>query len=114
MIGVYYGTDPERIDLAGHKLADALAEMGRWTTDTGWLAGDAPTLVEAVVMPIHVRLAGLQRLGFNAPVDALWTAHGNRCRELPGWPPVEWTEAQTDEFVGRFEAFRRKAARAET
>ena len=64
MIGVYYGTDPDVISQASEALADALAEMGRWTTETGWLAGAEPSLAEAVAMPIHVRMAGLQRLGF--------------------------------------------------
>lgn len=111
MVGLYYGTDPVRIERASAKLADALAEMGRWTADTGWLAGDGPTLAEAVAIPIHVRLGGLQQLGFAAPIDAAWIAHGHRCRSLPGWSAVAWSDEQTDEFVGRFEAYRRKQAR---
>jgi hypothetical protein len=59
-------------------------------------------------MPIHVRMAGLQRLGFTGELTAEWSAHGERCRSLAGWPSVEWSTEQTDEFVGRFEAFRRK------
>jgi hypothetical protein len=82
--------------------------MGRWTTETGWLAGTAPTLAEAVAMPIHVRMAGLQRLGFTGELTSEWRAHGERCRDLPGWSAVEWSAEQTDEFVGRFEAFRQK------
>lgn len=113
MLGVYYGTEADKIERAGIKLGEALAEMGRWTTESGWLAGPDPTLAEAVAMPIHVRLSGLQRLGLTAPIDATWTAHGERCRALPGWPAVEWSEAQLDEFVGRFEAYRRKQARAQ-
>ena len=113
MIGVYYGTETERIERASARLGEALAEMGAWTEATGWLAGDAPTLAEAVAMPIHVRLEGLQRLGFTAPIDERWTAHGERCRGLPGWGPVEWSAEQTDEFVGRFEAFRRKQRRGD-
>lgn len=108
MIGVYYGTDPDVISQASEALADALAEMGRWTTETGWLAGTEPSLAEAVAMPIHVRMAGLQRLGFTGQLTAEWRAHGDRCRTLAGWPGVEWSDEQTDEFVGRFEAFRRK------
>lgn len=110
MLGVYYGTDPDRIERASTKLGEAMAEMGRWTVETGWLAGSGPTLAEAVVMPIHVRLGGLQRLGHSASIDPAWTAHGERCRSLPGWDAVEWSDDQTDEFVGRFEAFRRKHA----
>ena len=59
-------------------------------------------------MPIHVRMAGLQRLGFTGELTAEWHAHGERCRSLAGWPGVEWSPEQTDEFVGRFEAFRRR------
>ena len=74
----------------------------------GWLAGAAPSLAEAVAMPIHVRMAGLQRLGFTGGLTAEWLAHGERCRTLDGWPAVEWSPEQTEEFAGRFEAFRRK------
>ena len=107
MVGVYYGFEPERIERAGQKLVAALDTMGGWADETGWLAGVEPSLAEAVAMPIHVRLAGLQRLGLTAPIPASWTAHGERCRELAGWGSVEWTQEQEDEFVGRFEAFRR-------
>jgi glutathione S-transferase len=108
MGGVYYGTDPHRIARASEKLTDALAEMGRWTDEGGWLAGDEPTLAEAVAIPIHVRMDGLRRLGFTAPLPAAIEAHAERCRTLTGWPAVEWSAEQTDEFVGRFEAYRRK------
>ena len=111
MIGIYYGVDPDAIAQASDALTDALAEMGRWTAETGWLAGAAPSLAEAVAMPIHVRMAGLQRLGFTGELTTEWRAHGDRCRTLPGWPGVEWSPTQTDEFVGRFEAFRRKRKR---
>lgn len=107
MIGVYYGVDPERIDRAGQKLVAALDTMGGWADETGWMAGAGPSLVEAVSIPIHVRLVGLQRLGFTSPVPSSWSAHGERCRELSSWGSVEWTQEQEDDFVGRFEAFRR-------
>lgn len=110
MVGVYYGTEPDKVERASQRLGEALAEMGSWTEGTGWLAGGEPTLAEAVAMPIHVRLDGLSRLGFSAPIDPSWTAHGERCRSLRGWKAVEWSSAQTDEFVARFEAFRRKHA----
>lgn len=108
MIGVYYGVEPDAIAQASDALADALAEMGRWTTETGWLAGESPSLAEAVAMPIHVRMVGLQRLGFTGKLTAEWRAHGERCRPLAGWSGVEWSDEQTDEFVERFVAFRRK------
>ena len=111
MAGVYYGTDPEKIAKASEKLGAALAQLGAWADETGWLAGAEPSLADAVAVPIHVRLAGLQRLGLTAPIDPSWTAHGERIRRQPGWTAVEWSAEQTDEFVGRFEAHRRKQAR---
>jgi len=111
MVGIYYGVEPDDIAKASEALADALAEMGRWTAETGWLAGKAPSLAEAVAMPIHVRMAGLHRLGLTDKLTAQWRTHGERCRTLAGWPGVEWSPEQTDEFVGRFEAFRRKRQR---
>lgn len=107
MIGVYYGVDPVRIERAGQRLIDALETMGDWATTTGWLAGNEPTIADAVALPIHVRLQGLQRLGLSAPIPPSWNTYGERCRELPSWDPVEWTQGQEDEFVGRFESFRR-------
>ena len=107
MIGIYYGVTPDAVAKASAALAEALAEIGRWTADTGWLAGASPSLAEAVAMPIHVRMTGLQRLGFTGKLTAAWRAHGERCQELVGWPALEWSNEQTDEFVGRFEAFRR-------
>jgi len=108
MIGVYYGVDADRIEAAGAALLDALGEMGRWASDEGWLGGDRVTLAEAVAVPIHVRMAGLRQLGFVADLPPDWVAHGERCRALAGWPSVEWSAEQTEEFVGRFRAFRRR------
>lgn len=111
MLGVSYGVDPTDIASSGDALRDALAEMGGWTEDSGWLAGDGPTLAEAVAVPIYVRLAGLRRLGFDHPLSPAVEAHVRRCQDLPGWPAAAWSDDQTDEFVGRFEAYRRKRAR---
>ncbi|MDG1365933.1 MAG: glutathione S-transferase family protein [Acidimicrobiales bacterium] len=111
MVGVYYGVERDRIERAGQKLVAALDIMGGWANETAWLAGTEASLAEAVAMPIHVRLAGLQRLGLTAPIPSSWAAHGERCRELLGWDAVEWTQEQEDEFVGRFEAFRRMQRR---
>lgn len=113
MVGVYYGTDPARIGRAGQRLADALATMGGWAETDGCLAGEEPSLADAVAIPIHVRLAGLQRLGLDADIPASWNRYGDRCRELPGWAPVAWTHEQEDEFVARFEAYRRIQERKE-
>jgi len=108
MIGLYYGVESDAIARACDALSVALAQMGRWTTEAGWLAGTTPSLAEAVAIPIHIRMAGLERLGFDGALTDEWRAHGVRCRALPGWSAVEWSTEQTDEFVARFEAFRRK------
>jgi glutathione S-transferase len=109
MIGVYYGTDPDRIEGAALALGDSLTEMDAWLAETAWLAGDRPTLAEAVMIPLYVRLDGLRRLGFGSPLPARVDDHRRRCGELGGWPAVAWSDLQTDEFVGRFEAHRRRA-----
>jgi glutathione S-transferase len=108
MIGVYYGTEQDRIGKASEKLHEALIGMDGWLAETDWLAGDEPTLAEAVAMPIHVRLDGLRRLGFTHALPPRIEQHRRRCADLRGWPAVAWSDEQTDEFVGRFEAFRRK------
>ncbi len=109
MVGVYYGTDADRIARAGEELAAALCEMGEWLDGADWLAGDGPTLAEATVVPVYVRLPALARLGFAGPVDARVAAHVERCAGLEGWAHVAWTAAQTDELVGRFERYRARA-----
>jgi hypothetical protein len=76
------------------------------------LAGDGPSLAEAVLVPLYVRLDGLHRLGFDHTLPPAVANHRRRCAELDGWPAVAWTTAQTDEFVGRFEAHRRRARAA--
>ncbi len=111
MIGVYYGVDPAEIDRAAGALAASLARLSRWIDEDGWLAGNEPTLAEAVMIPFHVRLDGLHRLGFDHPVPGPVDDHRTRCTRLHGWDAVAWTDDQTDEFVGRFEAFRRKQRR---
>ncbi len=109
MIGVYYGTDPTRIARASDALADALRGMGEWVEEGGGLAGDAPSLAEAAVVPVYVRLDALARLGFAGPVDPRVAAHVARCSGLDGWSAVAWSEAQTDELVGRFQRYRERA-----
>ena len=56
---------------------------------------------EAIVVPIYVRLDGLERLGLHDPIDPAIAAHHERIRSLPGWTAVVWTREQTDEFVDR-------------
>lgn len=110
MIGVYYGLDDAAIARSSDELVDALDHLGRWTTDGGWLAGSRPTLADAVAIPIHVRMDGLRRLGFFGELSPHWLAHAERCRGLDAWQAVAWTSEQTEEFVGRFLARRRRHA----
>ena len=103
MVGIYYGTEPAKVAAASSRLAESIDQVAAWTEPTGWLAGPEPTLAEAVLIPLYVRLEGLRRLGFAHELSPAGLAHAERCRELAGWSPVEWSHDQTDEFVGRFE-----------
>lgn len=105
MIGVYYGVDPGRIAGASDALGVALEQVGEWVAE-GWCAGEQPSLCEALLVPLYVRLEGLRRLGFTAALPANVLDHLNRCRTTDGWAAVEWSPAQIDEFVGRFEKYR--------
>jgi glutathione S-transferase len=111
MVRIYYGIDPERIEEASRALAAELAALGAMVDATGWLAGEGPSLAEAVLLPLWVRLDGLRELGFTAEVPEAAAAYAARCRGLDGWAAVEWSPDQTAEFVGRFRAYRRKKRR---
>ena len=108
MIGVYYGTEAELIERASAKFGDALVAIAAWFDDGDWLAGDSPTLAEALMVAVYVRLDGLQRLGLTAAIPEAIRAHMDRCRSLRGWKAASWSEAQTDEFVRRFETYRQR------
>ena len=109
MIGIYYGTRDDRIAAASDALAAALGELGVWLDGDRWLAGSAPSLAEATVVPLYVRLGALARLGFTGPVDRRVARHVDRCADLEGWADVAWTDDQTDELVGRFRRHRERA-----
>ncbi|MEO1058800.1 MAG: glutathione S-transferase family protein [Actinomycetota bacterium] len=83
MIGVYYGTAPDRVERAATALTSALAEMGSWAAESGWLGGPDVSLADAVAMPINVRLAGLQQLGLTTDIPTKWAAYAERCRSVP-------------------------------
>ena len=101
MVGVYYGTDEERIAASAAELGQALDAMSGWLSAGGWLAGDAPTLAEATVIPLYVRLGALSRLGFDGPLPPPVSDHLDRCTSLAGWESVAWSQEQTDELVAR-------------
>jgi glutathione S-transferase len=98
--------------IAGAALAESLRVMGEWLDDRLWLAGAAPSLAEAAVSPVYVRLEALRRLGFTGAVDAKVTAHRDRCTDLAGWAAVAWSDRQTDELVDRSTRHRARARRA--
>jgi len=108
MIGVYYQVESQRIAAAAAALSDAFGEIAQWLEDGEWLAGEQLTLVEAVALPVYVRLEGLRRLGFRHQLPSNVEAHRDRCSQLVGWPAVAWTDDHVDEFVGRFEKFRER------
>lgn len=108
MIGIYYGTDPQRIAESSQRLQRGLDELGEQLGLDPWLSGSAPGRAEAVIIPLYVRLEGLSRLGCTAILPPRVAEHRDRCQGLTAWDAVAWSSAQTDEFVGRFEAYRRR------
>ncbi len=107
-IRVYYGMQPAWVETGSRDLAEAFQTIDAWLGESPWLCGNEPTLAEAIVIPIYVRLDGMFRLGlqWNGP-EAPVRAHMERCRELRGWPAVAWSQEQEDEFVNRFLKARR-------
>jgi glutathione S-transferase len=106
MIGVYYGTDPEKIAEASDQFGIALQTVAEWLQQSQWVAGDQPTLAEALMVGMYTRLAGLFRLGLTAELPSEVARHKTQCEGLEGWQCVAWSAEQTDEFVGRFSKFR--------
>ncbi len=108
MIGVYYGTDPSDIAQSSERLGSALEVVAERLVENGgrWLVGDEPTLAEALMVAVYVRLDGLRQLGLTATIPPAVTEHIERCRTLEGWAAVEWSPDQIEEFVGRFETYR--------
>jgi glutathione S-transferase len=106
MIGVYYGTDPEKIEMASVAFANALETVDSWLLTSPWLAGDQPTLAEAIMAGLYTRWSGLQRLGMTAVLPQSVETHWEHMHSLAGWQVVAWSDEQTDEFVGRFLKYR--------
>lgn len=113
MIGVYYGTDPQAIAAASDALAVALEAVAERLGTRHWLVGDAPSIAEAAIVPVYVRLEGLRALGFTGVVPAAVAAHAERCLALPGGRVAAWDAEQQAEFVWRFETFRARRAAAD-
>lgn len=112
MVGVYYGTDPEAIAAASGALEAALDAVAVRLGDRDWLAGDEPSIAEATIVPVYVRLEGLAALGFTGVVPPAVLAHAQRCLALPGGRAAAWDAEQQAEFVWRFTTFRERRAAA--
>jgi glutathione S-transferase len=110
MIAVSYGTDPEAISRAAARLGHAFDDLARLLAPSGWLAGDGPSIAEAALVPMYVRLEGLRALGFGRALPEPVGDHLLRCLALPGGEVVRWNDAQHDEFVWRFRTYRERAA----
>jgi glutathione S-transferase len=106
MIGVYYGTVPEKITEASAAFGKAMETVNSWLLVSPWLAGDQPTLAEAIMAGVYTRWSGLQRLGMTATLPQSVEKHREHMHSLSGWQAVEWSDEQTDEFVGRFLKYR--------
>jgi glutathione S-transferase len=106
MIGVYYGTDPDKIAAASDEFNQALNTVAGWLRETTWLVGDEPTIVEAIMVGMYTRLDGLYRLGLTAQIPIEVFRHREQCESLVGWQRVSWSSEQTDEFVSRFTKYR--------
>ena len=106
MIGVYYGTDSVKIAEASVAFANAMETVDSWLLTSPWLAGDQPTLTEAIMAGVYTRWSGLQRLGMTAVLPQSVERHSEEMQSLAGWHVVAWSDEQTDEFVGRFLKYR--------
>ena len=111
MIGIYYGVEDASINRASHQLDAALSEIAEWLKPTGWLDGVAITMADSILVPFYVRLDGLRHLGFDHDVNATIEAHRLRLEERPSFDSVRWNQQQTEEFVGRFRAYRSQRKR---
>jgi len=106
MIGVYYGTDPALIQESSDAFFTAMATVDQWLQSSQWLAGDTPTLAEAIMAGVYTRLDGLRQLGLIGDLPTSVQQHRERCSRLVGWAKVEWSAEQTNDFVGRFLKYR--------
>jgi glutathione S-transferase len=106
MIGVYYGSDVALIQESSDAFMTAVETVSQWLRDTPWLAGESPTLAEAIMAGVYTRVDGLRQLGLTGELPVLVEQHLEHCTQLAGWDKVRWTTEQTSEFVGRFLKYR--------
>ena len=101
MIGVYYARRSSEAASASAWLSAALDEVAQVLADTGWLCGEGPSMAEAALVPLYVRLEGLRRLGFTAELPGVVARHAEACLDLEAGRAAAWSPAQIDEFVAR-------------
>ena len=106
MIGVYYGTDAVLIQESSAAFMKAMETVDQWLQVSPWLAGEIPTLAEAIMAGVYTRLDGLCQLGLTGELPVSVQQHFERCTQLVGWGKVQWTSEQTSDFVGRFLKYR--------
>ena len=106
MIGVYYGTDTRLIHESSVAFMTAMETFDQWLQVAPWLAGQFPTLAEAIVAGVYTRIDGLRQLGLDGELPVSVQQHLERCTQLVGWDAVRWTTEQTSDFVGRFLKYR--------
>ncbi|MFY8238219.1 MAG: glutathione S-transferase family protein, partial [Ilumatobacteraceae bacterium] len=96
----------EKIAESSVQFGLALETIAGWLRETRWVAGDQPTIAEAIMVGMYTRLDGLHRLGLATQLPKEVIRHRTQCESLVGWNSVAWSPQQTDEFVGRFIKFR--------
>lgn len=106
MIGVYYGTDARFIQESSVAFMTAMETIDLWLQVTPWLAGEVPTLTEAIMAGVYTRIDGLRQLGLTGELPTSVQQHLERCTQLVGWDTVRWTTELTNEFVSRFLKYR--------
>jgi glutathione S-transferase len=106
MIGVYYGTDAALIQESSVAFMKAMETVDQWLQTSPWLAGETPTLAEAIMAGVYTRLDGLRQLGLAGELPVSVQQHLVHCTQLVGWEKVQWTAEQTSDFVGRFLKYR--------
>lgn len=101
MVGVYYGTRPDRIASASAALAAASRRLAAWLDVTSFLAGDTVTIADAALVPLWVRLELLSEVGLVDPLSPAAMAHRRRCQDLAAWDAIRWSAAERDELRDR-------------
>ena len=101
MIGVYYASSDAEAEAASGRLAGAMEQIASLIDEGGWLTPQGPSMAEAALVPLYIRLEGLRHLGFRATLPPAVRRHAEACLDLEAGRAVSWSPAQTSEFVDR-------------